>query len=130
MNSEILKSIKSNFNDLHSTKLNRIEQFLDQDIFIELQACLLQNMCHIQGSTHLELSILKIESMIQILNTSSKIGWYRYDQKNKELELLTTMWIQDISNEAIQELIDSVSLELSVTRMLIAFLGNSANGKE
>ena len=127
MNSEILKS---NFNNLHSTKLNRIEHLLNQDIFIELQVCLLQNMCHIQGSTHLELSISKIESMIQNLNTSSKIGWYRYDQKNKELELLTTIWIQDTSNEVIQELVDSVSLELSVTSMLITFLGNSANGKE
>ncbi len=107
-----------------SKTLKRIERYLDHDISILVRIGTLQNMCHIEASTPIDMNHSNFETIIQILNHSSKIGWYRYVSETHELELVTTIWMENTSNkEVIQELIDMVTVELSVSSLMFPFLG-------
>lgn len=130
MSLDCLKALELNLFENHKINVKRKELYLDNEISLDIEISKIQNMCHINANTSIELMDEDVVSLLDLLNATSRTGWYRYDKEKQLLELLTTIWIENISDSStIQEVVDTVLIELSVNHLLLLFMGNKKNGK-
>lgn len=130
MSLDCLKALELNLFENHKINDKRKELYLDNEISLDIEISKIQNMCHINANTSIELMDEDVVSLLDLLNATSRTGWYRYDKEKQLLELLTTIWIENISDSStIQEVVDTVLIEFSVNHLLLLFMGNKKNGK-
>lgn len=130
MSLDCLKALELNLFENYKINVKRKELYLDNEISLDIEISKIQNMCHINANTSIELMDEDVVSLLDLLNATSRTGWYRYDKEKQLLELLTTIWIENISDSStIQEVVDTVLIELSVNHLLLLFMGNKKNGK-
>lgn len=130
MSLDCLKALELNLFENHKINVKRKELYLDNEISLDIEISKIQNMCHINANTSIELMDEDVVSLLDLLNATSRTGWYRYDKEKQLLELLTTIWIENISDSStIQEVVDTVLIEFSVNHLLLLFMGNKKNGK-
>lgn len=130
MSLDCLKALELNLFENHKINVKRKELYLDNEISLDIEISKIQNMCHINANTSIELMDEDVVSLLDLLNATSRTGWYRYDKEKQLLELLTTIWIENISDSStIQEVVDTVLIEFSVNHLLLLFMGNKKNVK-
>lgn len=130
MSLDCLKALELNLFENYKINVKRKELYLDNEISLDIEISKIQNMCHINANTSIELMDEDVVSLLDLLNATSRTGWYRYDKEKQLLELLTTIWIENISDSStIQEVVDTVLIEFSVNHLLLLFMGNKKNGK-
>lgn len=130
MSLDCLKALELNLFENHKINVKRKELYLDNEISLDIEISKIQNMCHINANTSIELMDEDVVSLLDLLNATSRTGWYRYDKEKQLLELLTTIWIENIlDSSTIQEVVDTVLIEFSVNHLLLLFMGNKKNGK-
>lgn len=130
MSLDCLKALELNLFENHKINVKQKELYLDNEISLDIEISKIQNMCHINANTSIELMDEDVVSLLDLLNATSRTGWYRYDKEKQLLELLTTIWIENISDSStIQEVVDTVLIEFSVNHLLLLFMGNKKNGK-
>lgn len=130
MSLDCLKELESNLYENHKINIKRKELYLDNEISLDIEISKIQNMCHINASAFIELKDEDVVPLLGLLNATSRTGWYRYDKEKQSLELLTAIWIENISDSStIQEVVDTVSIEFSVNHLLLLFMGNKKNVK-
>ena len=130
MSLDCLKALELNLFENYKINVKRKELYLDNEISLDIEISKIQNMCHINANTSIELMDEDVVSLLDLLNATSRTGWYRYDKEKQLLELLTTIWIENISDSStIQEVVDTVLIEFSVNHLLLLFMGNKKNVK-